>query len=375
MVAHSMRWVAGIVLALLFIFGTSSAASPYSTSSPWSLEALKIEGEVYVKASSLLEMAGGTGIFDENKNVFIYQPESALPQIVEKASQSVVAIIGKPTVSTYQPIDRFTLAHGTGVIVSSDGWIVTNAHVIEEMKDIIVLTHDEKKYSVVKALKDVESDLALVKIEAKNLQPASFASSEQVEVGETVIAIGTPISFSLKNSASAGIISGTNRAGHSPYRLLQTDAAINPGNSGGPLVNMDGHVIGINTMKFVAVGIDNMGFSIPSDTVEYIIEHLLTYGHVKRPYIGFELEESWEAVIGLSSDKPMSVKRVEPNSIAAKLGIFPGDLLYSIEKENISTLIDLNEELKRYLPGDQVTITLQSKGDIVHKTITLQERK
>lgn len=239
---------------------------------------------------------------------------------------------------------------------------------------MIVLTHDEKKYSVEKVLEDVESDLALVKIEAQNLQPASFASSGHVKVGETVIAIGTPISFSLKNSATAGIISGTNRAGHSPYRLLQTDAAINPGNSGGPLVNMDGEVIGINSMKFVSVNVDNMGFSIPTDTVEYVIEHLMTYGHVKRPHIGFELEESWEAVIGLSSDKPLSVKRVEPQSTAAKLGIRQGDLLYSIENENISTLIDLNEKLKRYLPGDQVTVTLQSKGDIVHKTITLQER-
>ena len=151
---------------------------------------------------------------------------------------------------------------------------------------------------------------------------------------------------------------------------MQTDAAINPGNSGGPLVNMDGHVIGINSMKFVDVSVENMGFSIPTDTVEYIIKHLQKYGHVKRPYIGFELEESWEAVIGLSSNKPLSVKRVETNSAAAKLGISAGDAFYSIEGENISTLIDLNEKLKGYLPGNKVKITMQSKGDIVQKTIS-----
>jgi serine protease Do len=369
----SLRLVLGMLIFFVFIYGTASAAVTNSSSSNIALEARLIQGEVYIKASSLLKESGGTGAYNEQTKQFDYVPAQTIPTVVEAVSPSVVAIIGKPKAGAYQQVDRFSLAHGTGVIISEDGWIVTNAHVVENMNEIIVLTHNEKKFNVEKVLSDSESDIALVKIKAKGLKPAVFAPSDKVEVGETVVAIGTPISFSLKNSATSGIISGVDRSAHSSYRLLQTDAAINPGNSGGPLVNMDGHVIGINSMKFVDVSVDNMGFSIPTNTVQYIIDHLKEYGKVKRPYIGFELEESWEAVIGLSKDKPLTVKRVETNSAASKLGISRGDRLYSIDRESIATLIDLNEKLKSYMPGDKVIVTFQSKGDIVQKTITLQE--
>lgn len=336
------------------------------------LEARSIDGEVYVKASSLTALLGGKGSFDASTGTYRYEAADSIPSVIEGAAPSVVAVIGKPEGNPRRTADRFELAHGSGVIVSADGWVVTNAHVIESMKDIIVLTHDEKQYKPTQVYKDTASDLALLKITATDLQAAVFADSGDVRVGETVIAIGTPVSFSLRNSATVGVISGMNRSVNGSYRLLQTDAAINPGNSGGPLLNAKGELVGINTMKFVDVTVDNTGFSIPADTVRYITDHLKAYGHVKRSHIGFELEESWEAVVGLSTNKPMTVTWVDPASPAAKLGVKKGDSLYSIGQKKLSTKVDLNEELKQYLPGENVTVTMMSDGDIVQRTLTLQ---
>ncbi|HZG56143.1 S1C family serine protease [Paenibacillus sp.] len=336
------------------------------------LEARKIEGEVYVKASSLVAALGGKGSFDPSTNTYRYVPGDVVPDVIEQVGDSVVAVIGKPQGSPARASDRFELAHGSGVIVSSDGWIVTNAHVIESMKEIIVLTQDEKQYKPTKVLRDPASDLALLKITATGLQAAKFADSDDIRPGETVIAIGTPVSFSLRNSATVGVVSGVNRSVNGSYRLLQTDAAINPGNSGGPLINTKGEVVGINTLKFVDVSVDNTGFSIPANTVQYIAEHLRTYGQVKRAYLGFELEESWEAVVGLATNKPMTVLWVDPASSAAKLGVKKGDSLYSLNQKKLSTKVDLNEELKHYLPGEKVTVTMLSNGDIVQRTLTLQ---
>ncbi|TLS52838.1 trypsin-like serine protease [Paenibacillus antri] len=333
-----------------------------------------MDGEVYVKASSLTNALGGAGTYDAATKTYRYEPGEKVADLIEKAGPSVVAIIGKPDSNALRSNDRFALTHGSGVIVSADGWIVTNAHVIESMKEIIVLAHDEKQYKPTKVFKDAASDLALLKVSATGLAPASFADSDRVRPGETAIAIGTPVNFSLRNSATVGVISGVNRSVNSTYRLLQTDAAINPGNSGGPLLNASGEVVGINTLKFVDVSVDNTGFSIPANTVAYIVDHLKKYGIVKRAYVGFELEESWEAVVGLSTSKPMTVTYVDPASPAAKAGVKKGDALYSIDQSKVVTKVDLNEKLKSYMPGAKVTVTMLSGGDIVQRTIPLQDQ-
>lgn len=337
------------------------------------LEATTLNGEVYVKASSLVAALGGSGSYDSATKTYRYEPEGSVPDVIEKVGPSVVAIIGKPDAPPSRSADRFTLAHGSGVIVSADGWIVTNAHVVESMNEIIVLTANEKQYKPTKVVRDPASDLALLKIEATGLTAAPFADSDKLRAGETVIAIGTPVSFSLRNSATVGVISGVNRAVNATYRLLQTDAAINPGNSGGPLVNTEGQVVGINTLKFVDVTVDNTGFSIPSNTVAHIVEHLKAYGKVKRAYLGFEVEESWEAVVGLANNKPMKITWIDPASPAAKAGLKAGDLLYSVGSQKVATKVDINEALKGYLPGDVATLTLQIDGDIVKKDVALQE--
>jgi serine protease Do len=357
-----------LLVMVLTAAGSAGAAAPSGTKVP--LDAKVVNGEVYVKASSLVAQLGGSGSYDAAAKKYNYSPNS-VPDVIKRVSPSVVAIIGKP--KNGDPGDRFALAHGTGVIVKSDGWIVTNAHVVKDMNQIVVVTADGKEYEGTSKQVDVTSDLALVKINATKLKPAVFAASPlKVQVGETVIAIGTPVSFSLRNTATVGVISGMNRSVSSDYNLLQTDAAINPGNSGGPLVNLKGEVIGINSMKFVDVDIDSMGFAIPADTVQYVLDHFYKYGKVKRPSLGLELEESWSAVVGLPTEEPMTVTAVS-SSNAVKAGISVGDQLYSINGTQVSSVVALNELLKAYMPGQTVNATLLQGGDLVSRKLVLSE--
>ncbi|QGQ99968.1 PDZ domain-containing protein [Paenibacillus psychroresistens] len=300
-----------------------------------------------------------------------------VPQVIEKAKPFVVAIIGKPTESEDpygygidSSSNRFDLAHGTGVIVGADGVILTNAHVVKNMKNIVVVTSDGKTYPGKTTHYDEVSDLALVKIDAQGLPVATFGVQSSIRVGDPVLAIGTPISFALRNSVTQGIVSGMERTINSEYLLLQTDAAINAGNSGGALLNMKGEVIGINALKFSSVGVDSLGFAIPVDTVQYVLKQFLAYGKVKRPYLGMELEEGWEAVVGLPTVSALNVAYIEPDSPAANAGIKQGDTLVSVNSDPISSLVELNEIMKKYLPGDTVKLNMKSGGaDVVREVI------
>ncbi|WP_240040970.1 S1C family serine protease [Paenibacillus ginsengarvi] len=298
-----------------------------------------------------------------------------ISDVVKQVTASVVAIIGKPAEDAGKPSNRFDLAHGTGVVVRADGYIITNAHVVKNMSNIVVVTSDGTSYPGKTTHYDEESDLALVKIEAAGLKAAEFAKPSDVLVGETVMAIGTPISFALRNSVTVGIISGLERAVQSKYQLLQTDAAINPGNSGGALVNRKGQVVGINTMKFVDSSIDSLGFAIPVDTVQYVLHHFFTYGKVMRPYLGVELEESWEAVVGLPTEEELRVAYVDPDSPAAVAGIKQGDTLLKFDQASVKTTIQFNELMKNYLPKQSVQITLKSGGQTVTRKVVLGEEE
>ncbi|MDO3412032.1 trypsin-like peptidase domain-containing protein [Saccharibacillus sp. CPCC 101409] len=298
-----------------------------------------------------------------------------IPQIIAKVSPSVVGIIGEVPygyeASEGEEGETYDLAHGSGVIVRANGWIVTNAHVVDEMENIQVVTSEGKSYKVKEVYSDPVSDIALIRINVTGLKPAKFVgSTEKTLVGEQVIAIGTPVSLSLRNSATVGIVSGLNRAAGAEYRLIQTDATINPGNSGGPLVNLKGEILGINSMKYAAVDIDNTGFSIPAATVQYVIKQLFEYGEVTRAGLGLELKESFSATAGLPSDDPLTVTSVLSEE-AEKAGVKEKDVLYSVAGKRITALVDLNELMKAYKPGQVVRVLMQSNGDIVERKIAL----
>ncbi|MGF7031155.1 S1-C subfamily serine protease [Paenibacillus mucilaginosus] len=320
----------------------------------------------YASAAALLlvTLAGPASVFAETAAA----AKTGSAAVIEKTTSSVVAIIGKPGEGK-KVESRYQLAHGTGVIVRSEGYILTNAHVVKDMRNITVVTSDGKSYAGRTTHYDEESDLALVKIEASGLTPATFASPSDIQVGEQVMAIGTPLSFALRNSVTSGIVSGMERSVHSSYSLIQTDAAINPGNSGGALVNMKGQVIGINTLKYVEYGVDSLGFAIPVDTVQHVLGHFFKYGKVKRPYVGVELSESWEAVVGIPSGSGLEVTYVEAESPAAKAGLKKGDIIQSIGQTAVNTLVGYNEALKKYLPQEKISLTLRSGGQ--SKTVEL----
>jgi serine protease Do len=300
--------------------------------------------------------------------------EDLIPGIIKNVTPSVVGIIGKDdSGGNSGPDDRYNLTHGSGIIVRSNGWIVTNAHVIKDLQNALVVTSDSKTYSIKETYLDEVSDLALIKINATSLKPAKFIpSTGTTVVGEKVVAIGTPINFSLRNSATVGVISGLNREVDAAYRLIQSDTAINPGNSGGPLVNMKGEVLGINSLKYSAVGVENMGFSIPADTVQYIMTQLFKYGEVKHPSLGLELEPSWSTIVGLPTLDPLTVTKVT-SAEALKAGIAEGDVLYSIDGHRVVSLVDINELFKSYSPGKTVRLVMQSDGDIVVRTLVLTQ--
>ncbi|WP_339179757.1 trypsin-like peptidase domain-containing protein [Paenibacillus sp. FSL H8-0317] len=365
----------GIAILMAAVLSISVAATAGAAESKAAMQAKVVDGQVYVNTKDLLKAVGGSGQYDAKSGTYTYKGSEAIPKVIEKVSPSVVGIIGKSTEvqDGATSDDRYNLAHGTGVIIRSNGWIVTNAHVVDGLTNPVVVTTDGNTYKITKTYSDALSDLALIKINAKSLKPASFAKASQTTVGETVIALGTPISFSLRNSATVGVISGLNRGVEATYRLIQTDTAINPGNSGGPLVNLKGEVVGINSMKFSAVGVESLGFSIPVDTVQYIIDQFFKYGKIKRASLGLQLEESWSAIVGLPTDDPLTITGVLSTE-AKKAKIKEGDVLYSVAGIRVSSVVDINELLKKYLPGQKVKLLMQTDGDIVTRTLVLADR-
>ncbi|MBB3130932.1 serine protease Do [Paenibacillus rhizosphaerae] len=360
------KWVITLLSTIVLVSG-SAAAEAQSTGK--TATAASKAGQAAQKAKTAASGASTA------KTANVQVAADPVPQIVKDISPSVVGIIGRSTDTTLTggATNRYNLAHGTGVIVRSNGWIVTNAHVVNGLEGTLVVTSDGKSYSIVDSYIDETSDIALIKINAKSLVPAVFAKSAQTaQVGEKVIAIGTPISFSLRNSATVGVVSGLNRGVNAFYRLIQSDTAINPGNSGGPLVNMRGEVIGINSLKFAAIGVENMGFSIPSDTVQYVMGQLFKYGEVKRPSLGFNMEESWSAIVGLPTDDPLTVTKVFSDQ-AKKAGIQEDDVLYSINGKRVTSVVDINEMFKSFLPGQTVKLLMQSGGDIVERKLVLSQ--
>jgi len=257
---------------------------------------------------------------------------------------------------------------GSGVIISDDGYILTNNHVVADAKEIVVRLSDdrEKRASIVGA--DPKTDLAVVKIEASGLHPAKFGDSDALEVGEWVLAIGSP--FGLRQTLTAGIVSAKGRAnmGIVDYEnFIQTDAAINPGNSGGPLLNLRGEVVGINTAIFSrSGGYMGIGFSIPVNMAERIQQRLIEDGKVTRGYLGVmirELDEERVAKLGLEENTGgVLVDRVVDAGPAAKAGLLPEDVILGLDGTPVSDVRRLRERVAAVAPGKVVELEILRAG-------------
>lgn len=295
----------------------------------------------------------------------------SIPEIVKKVSGSVVGISASSSSQT---------ATGTGVIMSEDGYIITNAHVVSGASNLSVVFTDEDKTSIKAELIGIDSqtDLAVIKIDKKNLTPAEFGKSSELQVGEIAIAIGNPLGFELAGSVTSGIISATDRTltiEDQEMNLIQTDASINSGNSGGALVNAYGQVVGITSAKVNSAYGEGLGFAIPIDNATPIINDLIKYGYVKgRPVLGLSGEtitELYSQYYGVPQG--FIVRSVEEGSAADKAGIQVGDIVIGINDTTISSISEFNKIKAEFKAGDKITITLYRQGNKKNVEATLDE--
>lgn len=272
---------------------------------------------------------------------------------------------------------------GSGVIISDDGYIVTNNHVIDGADKLEVLMNDNSTYEAKIIGTDESTDLALIKIDAKGLSPIVFGNSEDVKIGEWVLAVGNP--FGFNSTVTAGIISAKARSLGSQRResaatdeaFLQTDAALNPGNSGGALVNLKGELIGINTAIYSNTGsYSGFSFAIPTSIVKKVMMDLRQYGTVQRGELGvtiMELDSKIAKEKGISKTKSgLLVNSVKDRSTGKELGLQADDVIVGINGVNIQHLPELKEQLNKLHPGDKVTISFYRDNKLMSKTATLR---
>ena len=290
--------------------------------------------------------------------------------------ESVVGIIGKISQESRSYSEYSdNIAVASGIILKANGYIVTNAHVVEDLEAIYVVLSNRKVYEAYVVATDTPSDLALIKISKGMLKPVVFAKSSDVKVGTMVLTVGTPLEMGLQNSVSMGIISGVNRTigDFTEYSFIQTDASANPGNSGGPVVNMNGEVIGIIVGGYSYF--QGLSFCIPSDTITYVMSHFEKYGYVKRPYIGATLVKSLLSDYGLILEPGVTVMDVQDGMAADNAGMKEGDILISVNGADIYGLIGYNEEMKKYLPGDTVDIVAKRDGEVMEFSLVFGEEE
>lgn len=306
--------------------------------------------------------------------------------VAEKALPSVVGITVNYQISSIFGGKSTGEATGSGIIISEDGYIVTNNHVISsESSSYYAITeatgikvnlyNDSESYDAIVVGTDAYTDLAVLKIEKKGLTAATLANTAEVKVGEFVLAVGNPLGMDY--SVTSGIVSAVNREIESEgttFTAIQTDAAINSGNSGGALVNANGEVIGINTMKFSGNGIEGIGFAIPISSATSIIEQLIEFQTVKRPYIGI-VGSSVDSSIAKRYNIPegIYVEEVEPDSPAAKSGLQQTDIITKLEGKDVKSVNELNQIKYTYSIGDTVKLTVYRNGETIEIDLVLAE--
>lgn len=280
---------------------------------------------------------------------------------------------------------------GTGIIMSKDGYIVTNAHVIyddeygygEASSVQIQMSDEETTYDARIVAYDKEADIAVLKIDADNLTPAEFGDSSSCEVGEMVVAIGNPLGLQFQNTVTCGIISALDRKvtiNDNTMTLIQTDTAINNGNSGGPLINSSGQVIGVNSAKMSSTysgeaTVEGIGFAIPMSEAKSIVDDLINYGYVTgRPQLGISCQDVTEAV-SQAYNIPVGayIFSVTAGGAADQAGLQPGDVITGIQDQTISTTEELNAVKNQYKAGDTITLTYVRAGETKKVDVTLAE--
>jgi len=273
---------------------------------------------------------------------------------------------------------------GSGVIISADGYIVTNNHVVDGADEITVILTDNREFSATIVGNDQNTDLALIKVSGKNLPAITIGDSQKLRIGEWVLAIGNP--YNIGTTVTAGIVSAKARSmsgGNSVQSFIQTDAAINPGNSGGALVNTNGELVGINSMLYSQTGsYSGYGFAIPTTIMNKVVNDLKTYGTVQRALIGIQgsdlssysdgLKQQGKEVPDFGTINGIYVAEVAEDGAGAAAGLKKGDVITAIDGKQLSKMAELQEYLANKRPGDKVTITYLREKNKKSATVTLK---
>lgn len=355
-----------------------------------------------IRNELLKQLVSSTDIVDTSNTVTASEINTKLISLTGYSDTAVsVAATVKPSIvgisveysvsSVFNRGSSTAMAEGSGVIISSDGYILTNNHVVNSAstssssyyeiekatKVTVKLYNDDTKYEAKIIGTDEQTDLAVIKIEKTDLTAATLGDSDSVQVGEFCMAVGNALG--LGDTVTSGIVSAVNRevtdSDNNTYTAIQTDAAINSGNSGGALVNSKGEVIGINTLKISGTGVEGVGFAIPINSTKNIYEQLIQYNKVKRPYIGISginLDEAtatqYNLVVGVY------VKSIEDFSAAEKAGIQVADVIIEADGTKITTMDDLNEIKNKKAIGDTLKLKIFRDGKTKDITVTLQEQ-
>ena len=348
----------------------------------------------------------GDSIVPENTDVkrveIVSTTETPVVAVAEKASPSIVGIAVKYVYSDIWFGQHEGNGQGSGIIYRSDGYIITNNHVIEAAMEgdsknkiskgssikVILPNHMDEPYDAVVIGRDSKTDIAVLKIDLTDLPAADFGDSDKLKVGELAVAIGNPAGLEFMGSVTVGYISGLNRSitfddGKS-MKLIQTDAAINPGNSGGALLNASGQVIGVNSAKIYSGGYEGIGFAIPSNIAREVADSLIESGYVKgRPQIGVTIDLRFSEEIAKMNGVPYGVLvlDVSPLSAAFRAGIRPGDIITKFNGASVTSFYELEAEKNKFKAGDTVEIELYrmpekgkpSEGTYKTVKITLDE--
>ena len=272
-------------------------------------------------------------------------------------------------------------ASGSGFILTGDGYVLTNYHVIESSNSISVTLYDGKSYDAVLIGYDESSDIAVLKIDAEGLTPVVLGDSDNLNVGDSVVAIGNPLG-ELTFSLTSGAVSALNReitlSNSVTMNLIQTDCAINSGNSGGALFNLYGEVIGITNAKYSGSGtgasIDNIGFAIPINHVRGIVESIIENGYVAKPYIGVNVSDVSEETMGYGLPAGAAVKAVSEDSPAEKAGLQVNDIITAVNGKEISGRTGLSEAVSAASVGDTLTLTVYRQGKTISVEVTVGEQ-
>ena len=365
----------------------SKQAEPEQAEQPTPEQAASAQTEMAAPQQTTQQPTQGAYVGSGTKLNIVSSQESSDTTFSDEEGALCLQDIYSSVIDSVVSISSMTssgTSSGTGIIMSSDGYVITNHHVITGALVISVLTNDNQEYEAALVGSDEMSDLAVLKIDARGLQAAEFGDSSKLRVGDSVVAIGDPLGVQLRGTMTNGIISAINRdltVGDRTMTLIQTNAALNNGNSGGPLINCYGQVIGINTVKMssyytATASVEGLGFAIPISVAKPIIDELIENGYVAgRPAIGISgdsLPSYYRTYYRLPEG--VYVTSVNEGSDAKAKGIREGDIVTAINGERISSIDELNTVKNQYAAGDEVTLTVYRSGTYYEVTVTLVDQ-